>query len=411
MPPPGRMRQRNPVPERVRAGGSAAVRILFRYVLREFCIPLFYCTAGFLSIFVLFELFGSFGRIVDAGPAFGDVVRYFGGYIAPYFQWLMPASLLLATLYTMWNFCRHGELTAMRASGVGFAAIVRPILVASVLCACAVAWVNERFVPRHTKWAEDFREAKFREDARQGKDTIFAAVLPGTSRQWTAGRMLSPDASDLENVVISDKSLNMKVEARRARYLDGLWWIDSPKWSYTGPDGRPRPSPSPALDRLPFRALPECPETPRELLLSTQGQDFGKNSLNSLSTADRFKYIEMHPAVTPASRTKNTYDAWAKIAAPFACIVITLFAIPAGVATGRQSVFRGVLGAIGMFFAFFALSILCNAGCSMLADGGWTVPPAGAPGGFLRRATPAVAAFLPSAVFLAAGFKLFRRHR
>jgi lipopolysaccharide export LptBFGC system permease protein LptF len=34
------------------------MRILTRYVLKEFLVPLFYCLTGFLSIYVLFDLFG-----------------------------------------------------------------------------------------------------------------------------------------------------------------------------------------------------------------------------------------------------------------------------------------------------------------------------------------------------------------
>ena len=399
------------------------MRILFRYVLREFSIPLFWCTAGFLSIFALFELFGSFGRMVDARPAAADIVRYFAGYMAPFFQWLMPAALLLATLYTMWNFCRHSEITAMRAGGVGFAAIVRPMLVASVACAAAVAWVNERFVPRHTAWAEEFREAKFRREELEGAGGLFAPAVPCSDRKWMARETLSPDASDLAGVKIV--GANAKVSAVRAQYLDGQWWLDldggksgETGWTHFGPDGRPMPSPTPALDALPFRVLAGCAETPRDLVLAAKGQNIGRTAASALSTADRFADIEAHPSVPAPTRTRNLYDAWSRAAAPLSCIVITLFAIPAGVATGGQSIFKGVLGAIGMFFGFFALTIACNAACSFLADSGWNVDPAafanGGTGGaeaFLRRATPAVAAFAPHAVFLAAGWRLFRRHR
>ena len=102
------------------------MRILFRYVFREFCVPLAYCLAGFMSIYVLFELFGIFNRILEAKPGLGLCVLYFAGYLSPYFKWLAPACLMLAALYTMWSFCRHSELIAMRASGVGFLSIVRP---------------------------------------------------------------------------------------------------------------------------------------------------------------------------------------------------------------------------------------------------------------------------------------------
>ena len=91
------------------------MKILTRYIFREFLVPYAYCLIGFLSIYVLFELFGSFGRLAEADMSAGDVVRFFAGYLAPYFHYLVPAALMLATLYTMWNFCRHSELVAMRA--------------------------------------------------------------------------------------------------------------------------------------------------------------------------------------------------------------------------------------------------------------------------------------------------------
>ena len=109
------------------------MKILTRYILREFCVPLVYCLTGFLSIYVLFELFGSFSRLMAAKPGFWKTVSYFAGYLAPYFEWIAPACLMLATLYTMWSFCRHSELIAMRASGIGFFAIVKPLLFVAVV--------------------------------------------------------------------------------------------------------------------------------------------------------------------------------------------------------------------------------------------------------------------------------------
>jgi lipopolysaccharide export LptBFGC system permease protein LptF len=73
--------------------------------------------------------------------------------------------------------------------------------------------------------------------------------------------------------------------------------------------------------------------------------------------------------------------------------VITLFAIPAGIASGRQSVFKGIVGALVMFFAFYALVI----GGMVCADVG-LIPPV-------------PAAVLPHLVFLAVGICLFRRQR
>ena len=53
------------------------MRILTSYVLREYLVPLSYCLAGFVSIYVLFELFGSFSRLAAAKPAWTQIVRFF----------------------------------------------------------------------------------------------------------------------------------------------------------------------------------------------------------------------------------------------------------------------------------------------------------------------------------------------
>ena len=62
------------------------MKILTRYILREFCVPLFYCMTGFISIYLLFELFGSFSRLMAAKPGIPAAATYLAGYFAPYFQ-------------------------------------------------------------------------------------------------------------------------------------------------------------------------------------------------------------------------------------------------------------------------------------------------------------------------------------
>ena len=84
---------------------------------------------------------------------------------------------------------------------------------------------------------------------------------------------------------------------------------------------------------------------------------------------------------------------WTKVFSPLACLVITLFAIPAGIATGRQSVFRGIVTALCMFFAFYGFTVLLM----ILAKKGFC--------------PPLLAAALPDAVFFIAGLRMFWRQR
>ena len=365
------------------------MRILFRYVFREFCVPLAYCLTGFLSIYVLFELFGVFNRIMEAKPGWPVVVTYFAGYLSPYFEWLAPACLMLAALSTMWSFCRHSELIAMRASGVGFFAIARPMLVVAALMAVFVAWVNESFVPRYAQWAKQFRAARFDAAQMQASDNIVYHNV-NASRTWNVGAVMNPEATALEEVSISedwpDGGRRRTIKAARAEYLDGEWWLYRPVSFYFSKTGEDVPSPTPALEEIDFRAFPGFDEKPCDFIIQNKDPAY-------YSTGERRRFLSTHPNMSAKFRREMEYDMWAQMMAPFACIVITLFAIPAGVATGRQSVFKGIVGALAMFFAFYALTI----GCLVMARLGFL---------------PAViAALLPDVVFLGIGSYLFYRQR
>ena len=383
------------------------MKILSRYVLREFLIPLFYCMVGFLSIYVLFDLFASFSRIVEAKVSFDAVAMYFCGYLAPYFHYIVPAALMLATLYTMWSFCRHSELIAMRASGIGFFAIVKPLLVASALMAGFVAWVDEVYVPKYAQWAKQFRESRFgggdtenegkaggekkSRSSRGGKKSDLSYVNTVANRKWDIRRVVSEDAHLLEDVRVdiqgtADKP-KMTIKAERVQYMDGQWWFFEPKVSYHAMNGDEiLPDALDAGCNLSLRTFPGFDEKPEDLLFQNRDWAF-------CSVSDRMRYLETNVSLSPEKRRDYRYDIYDQIFAPFACIIITLFAIPAGIATGRQSVFKGIVGALCMFFAFYGLVL----GCMILAKRG--------------MCPPLFAALFPHVVFLGIGGWLFWRQR
>lgn len=359
-----------------------------KYVLKEFSVPLFYCLTGFISIYVLFELFGSFSRLCESDMPFSVIVQYFLAYLAPHFIWLAPAALMLATLYTMWNFCRHSELVAMRASGLGFTTIVKPILTVSILMTAFVFYVSESYVPKYAQWAKNLRTEKF-----DYKKASLQENLTFRSRQtghtWTVGKVVDENTFQDVKVVFdryNSATRKTSITASEAKYLQGEWWFTDAKVQHYDEKGSEIISPTPERDRLSFQVVPGLSERPDDIM--AQNRDWKYNSVR-----DKFRYIRKHPNLSDDVKNEYIYDAWAGVTAPFACIIITLFAIPAGVASGRQSVFKGILGALGMFFAFYALTILCM----ILAQIGYM--------------NPICAAFLPGVIFLAIGGRLFYNQR
>lgn len=364
------------------------MRILTRYILREFLIPLAYCLTGFVSIYVLFDLFGSFSRMSAAGISCSVAAVYFAGYLAPYFHYIVPAALMLATLYTMWCFCRHSEIIAMRASGVSFLAIVKPLLAVALAMGAGVAWVNESFVPQRAQWAAQMKTYQFDLGEIEKADNI---VFRNTAAActWNVNRLLDESGEHLAGVRVTvDRpgggARLLNVVAERADYLDGEWWFSHPQVQHYDPMGQETATKTAELDALPLRCFAEFTERPEDFMMQNRPWKFN-------SVKDRFRYLRMHPELTEDFRNDCLYDTWAQIVSPFACLIITLFAIPAGIVSGRQSVFRGILGALGMYFGFYGLTI----GMMVLAKNGWC-PPIGA-------------ALLPAVAFLVLGVRNFRR--
>ena len=365
------------------------MKIILRYVLREFLVPLTYCLTGFISIYVLFELFGSFSRMLDSDLGFIDAVVYFFGYLSPYFHYLAPAALMLATLYTMWTMCRHSEIVAMRASGISFMSIAKPLLAVAFLMSVFVLCINEYFVPVYAPFATQLKSARFEHVKRESADNIVYRNA-SACRTWNVDSLIKADGSSLENVRVTvDRpggARLMTVSADRADHLDGEWWMTGVHVQHFDANGREVATPTPEADALDFRCFSLFDERPEDFLLQNRPWKFN-------SVSGRFRYLQTHPELAPEKRQELLYDIWAQIMAPWACLVITLMAIPAGIASGRQSVTKGIVVALGMFFAFYGVTI----GCMILAKNGM-IPPV-------------PAAVFPYLLFFAIGIRSFLKQR
>ena len=93
------------------------MKLLDKYLLREYLVPVAYCLSAFGMVFVIYDLFDHLARFMDAKTPWTSSGLYYLCMLAQSIEFLVPASLLLATLYTLWHLARNNEITAMRACG------------------------------------------------------------------------------------------------------------------------------------------------------------------------------------------------------------------------------------------------------------------------------------------------------
>lgn len=366
------------------------MKLIERYLLREFLVPIVYCMATFVMIYLIIDLSDSLTAILKAEPSVATILTYYACTVVMYIELLLPAALLLATLYTMWNLSRNSELTAMRANGISFGRLVRPFLGVALVMSLLAALSGEFVVPEARRWAEELRLNRFVPPENQVQERVpYYSVY--ARRYWVVDELDLRTPQVLKGVRITGETEHQKrdfeLDAARAEFLDGMWWLWQPRMRRFDERGQALPyTPDDAMNSRTLLPAPQFSETPRDFVIERREWEY-------LSLRDMLRYLASHPQMKTDKLVAEWYDVHYRLAAPWSCLVITLFAIPAGISSSRQGVLKGIILALTFFFSFYALTQAC------LFMGKQGIIP------------PWLGAWLPNAVFLVAGMAQLRRLR
>lgn len=364
------------------------MKLITRYLLKAFLGPLIVCLIVFNAIYIIFDLFGNLSKFIDAETDILLVLRYYFGMAALYSSWLFPASCFLATLYSMWQLSRRNELTAMRASGISFHKLTIPFFAVAVVMSLFTFCNSEYVVPAFSRWSSVFDEADFRAPNVDYKQN-YLYVTPSGEYAWkfenvnvsSEKTLMSPGALHVEGSY--EENGHKKywgIRTDDAKFLDGVWWFHYPQQMEFDFDGSELLAPRVTTNVPEYVPQFQLKDTPKAMFVAMNNWEF-------MSMRD--KYVYLH-ATNPNDPEKR-FDIWYCTASPWACVVITLFAIPTGITSSRQSKFKGIGIALCCFLAFFVL-------VAMLMFIG-------------QRAYiyPGLAAWLPNLIFLLVGIRLYRR--
>ena len=329
------------------------MKIIDRYMLRSLLEPLLYCLAAFSMLFIILDLFGQLSKIIEAKTPVSLIASYYLALLLPTLEYIAPASLMLGTLYALWHLTRHNELTAMQASGMSLYRILAPFLSVGLVCSLLLGVIKETVGTQAFVWTTRIRENRFNiVDATPARPLAYYDTT--TRRQWLVESFNEHNPGDLLDVkIVQERKDGTRVHdllASRAEFLDGTWWFHNLRVQQydeqDNPIGALRPF---AADTNTVRELPELTESPASFVLELRSWLF-------LSTLDMFRYLHEHPDLSPDNTLQKRFDIHSRLAMPWACLVVTLFGIPAGAKTGRQSPLTGIFLAVGFFFAYYALS-------------------------------------------------------
>jgi len=360
------------------------LRILDRYLLREFLLPLIYCLDAFALLWIVSNLFGTLDDFIDNQVGFGQIVRYYLVTFPEALVQIVPMSLLLGLLFCLANLGKHHELLAMRAGGVSLTRIATPLLAVGLLATLLVLGVNELFVPGAKDRAGNLMR-QFRGKAEEGIVENLFFNNPRENRDWYI-RRYNTQTRELENPEIHER--NPDGTPRRDIYADRARWVDG-RWIFYDVDlyDQTTGATSPLVERHATIVFPHLTERPNRLVMENKKPSAMtsrelRGTIRSLTRANRLAHV-------PKLRVELHY----RYAFPVTCLMVMWLGIPLGLQTNRGGALRSVGVAIALVIAYHFVTNIALA----LGGGGHLPPP--------------LAAWFTNLIFAGVGAVLFWRIR
>jgi len=362
------------------------MKLIDKYLLQTLLMPLFYCLAAFILVYVIYDLFDNLSDFVEAGSPIMDVVKFYGLLIPSVLIFIAPVSLLLSVLYSLSQLTKNNELTAMRASGVSLYRLMVPFMIVGFLASVGVAIINETIGPWSAYWTNQY----VRSQRHKGEKDVYVAFnLAYKNEQdrhiWMVGAYNTRNFELIRPEVIlqrEDGSDIAKIQAKKGQWLDERWWFMDVALQQYNENGHPIGPPR--FERR--REMTELTETPIDLLNETKEPDY-------LSSRDLYNFLQTHQHLSHDTIARHTVNMQHRLAIPWTCFVVTLLGIPFGAHTGRKGALMGVVLSLSLFFGLY---ILINLGLAM---------------GKEEILLPWVAAWAPNIIFIFIGSVMVYRMR
>ncbi len=351
------------------------MRILDRYILRTFLTPFLACFTAFVMLYFLYDLFNNMDEFIEAHTPIRQMGEYYLYLIPAVLKIILPVTLLLGVLYSLWQLTKSNEITAMRAAGISLPRMVVPFILMGLLCTAVVALVEETIGPKAQEWTQMFIRSQ---NVKPGRDTRPPHLVgplnyhnPITLRTWEIGEM-NMNTDVLDQVMISQVRQNLflhyTIKADSLSWMDGKWVARNATCQYfdergiltqvQGPDGKAAPS----LFKE-WMELEGYIETPKHLENEVKPPD-------QLTSMELLEYVSYHPNMKEKRKAEIQTQLQMKRATPWICLVVTLLGIPFGNQTARKGAMTGIALCIGLFF-------LCYIGINVMSYLGkeGVVPP------------------------------------
>ena len=367
---------------------------LDRYILAEWIKSLLLCFFGTLGILILFDLNDDLGDFIKLGAKKVEILHYYLLLSIQFVPTVLPFALLVSLLFTLGNFHRNLEITAMRVAGLSLFRISRFLWIGSFIVAAIIFFFNAISIPWSISQTKKIRNLWITQSipdsqrlSQKNKNWIYNLTFldPDQNQRWVINRY-DPRNGDVYGVQVSIFN-NQQQEIQRLLAQDASFIKEGLFWQFRkGREVKFYPDTGEPYFSLPFdNSKKNWAVSPETMLLLSQPvktlslQDL-KKSLSFIPNNDK-RYL---------SYQLKYYSFWVD---PLICLVMVGITVPFSVRGVRINPLVNVSKSLGLFLIYYPLYLFSG-----------TL-------GTLEIFPPLLAAGFPNILGLSIGAYLFYQHR
>ncbi|MEO6784918.1 MAG: LptF/LptG family permease [Chthoniobacteraceae bacterium] len=335
------------------------MRILDRYVLRNFLEPFLLCFLGFLGILTIFDLYDNRNDFIEGSSRYWLIGVYYIHQLPHFILLSMPMGVLLALLYSLSKMSRSNEIISMLATGRSVPRLLAPLFICCAGLTGVCTWLNYSLAPRaEAIHAEDVARIRFGDSEIQKRKVISGHLTKDrtTNRLWFAA-LTFPNVDVFDGVHITQLDENGRLvtrwyaheavwDARTGRWI--LSWGKQVRFDAEGNIAGTTDDWTRGNGPNVMRTIEGWSETPFRITSSRMDAEH-------LSVPELREYLASNSDFSEAQLAPFRTHLQHRWALPFTCLAVFFIAAPLGIVFSRRAVLASVASSIFIFFIFLFL--------------------------------------------------------
>mgnify|MGYP000904816406 FL=1 len=339
------------------------MRLVDRYVLRQFASTLFFSVGALCVIFIVVDMLESLDAFLDHNATFGVIVTYYVSFLPQILELLFPVGMLLASLFSIGRLSTNNETTAMRSSGMSLYRLMAPLLVFGLTMSFAQLYFNGWIVPVAN--AEKFRIEREYLARGTGGEALYRLYFRDQPTRNVS--VESYDAIARQGRIVSIETFTNELHPRLLERIEApiMNW-DTVRSAWVAPTAIRRVTIGDSLDVTTVNnaVLPFAITHDRIVRL--------QRNTDELTFDELWDYIETKKIGGKDTR-RLEIDYYGQWAFPFANAIVLLIAVPFASVRRRGGIAVNIAAAMVVSFVYIAFSRISQAMGTYLDFPVWVV--------------------------------------